>query len=75
MANSTDGRDGVVSPLCLYTSDGLKKALGITESTIREAVRHGLTVHLRHKKRYIRGIDWINYVTSKGGLVQTPQPA
>lgn len=53
---------GVISPDELYTLDAFKRRVGITESTLRSARRAGLKVSYVHKRAYVYGGDWIEYV-------------
>ena len=57
---------GVVEPQHLYTYDAITKRLGITRKTIRAAIRNGLKVSRAHRKAYILGQDWIDYIVGQG---------
>ena len=57
---------GVIEPQQLYTYDAITNRLGITRKTIRAAIRKGLKVSRVHKRAYILGQDWIDYVISNG---------
>lgn len=58
---------GVVRPDELYTLEGFKQRLGISNSTMRAARRSGLRVLYRHKHAYVYGRDWIDYMLHPPG--------
>ncbi len=62
---------GVIEPQQLYTYDAITNRLGITRKTIRAAIRNGLKVSRVHKRAYILGQDWIDYVISNGSDTAT----
>ncbi len=55
---------GVINPGELYTLKAFMRTLGICEATLRSARRAGLRVHRVHKRAFIFGADWIDYVRS-----------
>ena len=57
---------GVIEPQHLYTYDAITKRLGITRKTIHAAIRNGLKVSRAHRKAYILGQDWIDYIVNQG---------
>ena len=57
---------GVIEPQLLYNYDALTRQLGFTRKTIRAAVRNGLKVYRVHKRAFILGQDWIDYVLANG---------
>lgn len=66
MATRHEAGSGVVRPDELYTVEELKRRLGISATTLRMARRNGLRVLYVHKRAYVHGRDWIDYVTSLG---------
>jgi hypothetical protein len=56
--------NGVIRPDELYDLNSFMKRLGISPSTMRAARRAGLKVHYVHKRAYVLGRDWIEYVLS-----------
>ncbi len=57
-----DRAEGVIHPEQLYTLDTFKRRLDIREATLRSARRAGLRGCYVHKRAYIYGRDWIEYV-------------
>ena len=56
---------GVIEPQHLYTYDGITQRLGVSRKTIRAAIRNGLKVSRAHRKAFILGKDWIDYVVDQ----------
>lgn len=57
-------RNGVIRPDELYDIETLMKRVRLGPSAIREARRAGLKVHYVHRRAYVLGGDWIEYVLS-----------
>ena len=66
---------GVIKPNVLYTLEGLKSRIKVTNATLRSARRAGLRVHYKHGRGFILGRDWIDYVTSSSSLKSPPAAA
>lgn len=66
MATNDGSTTGVINPDELYTLKAFAQRLGIREATVRSARRAGLRVYYVHKRAYILGRDWIEYVVSSG---------
>lgn len=64
MENEDSFMLGVINPEELYSLAAFKRRLGITSATLRTARRAGLRVFYVHKQGFIRGRDWIEYVTT-----------
>lgn len=64
MTTGDDFSSGVIDPSLLYTIKALTRKLGIREATLRSARRAGLRVHYVHKRAFVFGADWIDYVRS-----------
>lgn len=57
---------GVIEPQHLYTYDAITRRLGVSRKTIRAAIRKGLKVSRAHRRAFILGQDWIDYVVDEG---------
>jgi predicted transcriptional regulator len=57
---------GVIEPQHLYTYDAITRRLGISRKTIRAAIRNGLKVSRAHRRAFILGQDWIDYIVGQG---------
>ena len=57
---------GVIEPQHLYTYDAITRRLGVSRKTIRSAVRKGLKVSRAHRRAFILGQDWIDYIVAQG---------
>ncbi|QDT70347.1 hypothetical protein MalM25_32950 [Planctomycetes bacterium MalM25] len=55
---------GVVCPDNLYTLTEFKSRVGLSEGALRKARRAGLRVRYAHRRGYVLGGDWIDYVRS-----------
>lgn len=62
MATFENTPTGVVTPDELFTAKAFTQRLGIQASTLTSARRAGLPVYYKHKRAYIYGRDWIDYV-------------
>lgn len=56
---------GVVQSDAMYTLTAFKRQLGLTESALRAARRGGLRVRYVHKRGWIYGRDWIDYILGR----------
>lgn len=57
-----DSEVGIIDPDRLYTLPRFMQTLGVTKATLRAARRSGFTVRYVHKRAYVLGKDWIDYV-------------
>ena len=57
---------GVIEPQAVYTREEFIARTGLRDESFRQAVRNGLKVVRRHKRVYIVGQCWINYLASDG---------
>ena len=57
---------GVIEPQHLYTYDAITQRLGVSRKTIRSAIRNGLRVFRAHRRAFILGQDWIDYIVDQG---------
>ena len=64
---------GVITPEELYTLKAFTQRLGIQASTVTSARRAGLQVYYVHKRAYIHGRDWIEYV--RNSKVRSTNPS
>ena len=51
-----------IDPDRLYLLEGFKPKVGLADSALRAARRAGLTVRYIHRRGYVLGSDWIEYV-------------
>jgi len=54
---------GVVEPQAIYTKEELLQRVGLRDDGYRAARRNGLRVVEKHRRVFILGSDWIEYVT------------
>ncbi len=55
---------GVIEPQAVYTREEFIARMGLRDESYRQAVRNGLKVTRKHKRVFIVGRDWIDYLTS-----------
>lgn len=55
---------GVVRQDDLYTLTEFKRRVGLSDGALRKARRSGLRVSYAHRRGYVLGRDWIDYVQS-----------
>ncbi|MSR31274.1 MAG: hypothetical protein EXR99_07195 [Gemmataceae bacterium] len=58
---------GVIRADELYTLSEFKRRLEFTNATLRSARRAGLRVYYAHKRGFVLGRDWIDYVIKSAG--------
>ena len=67
-----DQHSGIIDPNRLYTLQRFLQTLGVTKATVRTARRAGFTVRYVHKRAYVLGKDWIDYVMKSDNSGPTP---
>ena len=72
MATGENISTGVITPDELYTLKAFTQRLGIQASTLTSARRAGLQVYYVHKRAYIHGRDWIEYVRNSKARSTNP---
>ena len=72
MATGENIPTGVITPDELYTLKAFTQRLGIQVSTVTSARRAGLQVYYVHKRAYIHGRDWIDYVLNSNARSTDP---
>ncbi len=55
---------GVIRPSDAYTLTEFRKRVGLSEGALRQARRAGLRVIYAHRRGYVMGADWIDYLHS-----------
>lgn len=58
---------GVIRADEFYTLREFKRRLEFTNATLRSARRAGLRVYYVHKRAFVLGRDWIDYVLNSAG--------
>ncbi len=53
---------GVIEPDAIYTKDEFLRRTGLKDESYLQAVRHGLRVTHKHKRAFVLGRDWIDYL-------------
>jgi hypothetical protein len=53
---------GVIEPDAVYTKEEFLARTGLKDESYLQAVRHGLRVTHKHKRVFIIGRDWIEYL-------------
>lgn len=72
MPTTNDIAAGVIRPDELYTLQEFAMRLGIRASTLRSARRAGLRVLYSHKRGFVYGRDWIEYVLKTSACHDKP---
>jgi hypothetical protein len=53
---------GIIEPDAVYTKEEFLARTGLKDESYRQAVRRGLRVTHKHKRVFIVGRDWIDYL-------------
>ena len=65
MSTSTKGNAATLGPIAndqVYPLETFKRLAGLSHWAMRQARRNGLKVRTAGNRRYVRGIDWSEYL-------------